>query len=74
MSFIDSDTFSIIVDISFHSQSVERSVQLVSEASRICYGFDGRLNAILAKVTSRKMRPIFTFKGACFQNSDTFDL
>ena len=62
LSFINFDTFPIFADILFHSQSVKRSVKLVSEASHICYGFDSRHKAILAKVTSRKIRPMFASK------------
>ena len=62
VSFTDSD------------KSMERSVKLVSEASHICYGFDGRHKAKTAKITSRKMRPMFASKGGYFQNYDTLIL
>jgi len=58
-------------DLPAHSQSVERGVKLVTEASHGHYGYDNRHKAILAKITSRKMRPMFTSKGSYSQAYDS---
>jgi len=51
-----------------HSQSVERSVQLVSTASRQFYGEESRHRSILCKLLSRELRPVFQSKGS-YQSS-----
>ena len=43
-----------IIDLPSHSQSVERCVKLISEASNYVYGFENRHKSILAKVFSRQ--------------------
>lgn len=55
-----------------HSQSVERSVKLVSEASKSCYGQENRHKSILVKILSRKHRPNFMSKGHYTQTYDSF--
>lgn len=57
-------------DFPSHSQSVERSVKLVSSASQQVYGFESRHASILTKVSSRKMRPSFTSKSYYSQSYD----
>lgn len=52
-----------ITDLPSHSQSVERSVKLVSEASHYVYGFENRHSSIRTKLVSRKMRKSFVSKG-----------
>ena len=47
-----------------HSQSVERAVKLVSEASAHVYGTEGRHRHILVRLKSRKARPSFGSKGS----------
>ena len=59
-----------IIDLPSHSQSVERCVKLVSEASHYVYGFENRHKSILAKVFSGKKRPEFTSKGYYCQDYD----
>lgn len=62
-SYMNTNTKPDIADLPSHSQSVERSVKLVTEASHTVYGFDARHKSIVAKVLSRKMRPAFMSKG-----------
>ncbi len=50
-------------NLPIHSQSVERSVKLVTEASENFVGYESRHRAILTKVLSRKCRPSFESKG-----------
>ena len=52
-----------INDLPYHSKSVERNAKLVSEASRISYGFESRHKGIIAKALSRNLRPSFSSKG-----------
>jgi len=54
-----------------HSQSVERSVKLVSEACKNKYGFDGRHSSILTKMASRIRRPNFESKGYYCQDYES---
>jgi hypothetical protein len=70
-SFMDTNTKPDIPDLPSHSQSVERSVKLVTEASHTVYGFDTRHRSILSKVLSRKMRPAFMSKGHYSQSYDS---
>ena len=51
-----------------HSQSVERAVKLVSEASECVYGAEERHRHILVKLASRKARPSFESKGSYVAN------
>ena len=51
-----------------HSQSVERAVKLVSEASQCVYGQARRHQHILGKVKSRKLRKSFSSKGYYEEN------
>ena len=46
-----------IAEFPSHTQSVERAVKLVTEASTIVYSFDNRHKTILTKILSRKLRP-----------------
>jgi len=62
-SCIDNNVKPDIPDLPSHAQSVERSVKLVSEASRTSYGFESRHKTIVAKILSRNMRPSFSSKG-----------
>ncbi len=50
-------------NLPIHSQSVERAVKLVTEASEKFVGYESRHRAILTKVLSRKCRPNFESKG-----------
>ena len=54
-----------------HSQSVERSLKLVTEASQSYYGFENRHKSIMAKNTRRKMHPKFASKGSYSQTHDS---
>ena len=58
-------------DLPPDSQSVERSVKLVTEASHSYYGFDNGHKSIMAKITSRKMRPKFASKSSYSQTYDS---
>ena len=58
-------------DFPSHSQSVERSVKLVAEALHSYYGFDQRHKSIMAKITSRKMRPMLASKSSYSQTYDS---
>ena len=49
-------------DLPSHSQSVKRSVKIVTEALHSYYGFDNRQKTIMAKITSRKMLVILCYK------------
>ena len=53
-----------------HSQSVERSMKLVSKASRTVYGLDNRHKSILTKMLGREKRPTFESKGSYKQDYD----
>ena len=58
-----------IPNLPSHSQSVERSLRLVSEASHVSYGLESRHKTI-AKVLGRNMQPSFLSKGYyqhCFE-------
>ena len=58
-------------DLPSYSQSVEGSVKLVTEASHSYNEFDNSYKSIAAKITSRKMRPMFASKSSY---SKTYDL
>jgi desulfoferrodoxin (superoxide reductase-like protein) len=60
---IDNNVKPEIPDFPSHSQSVERAVKLVSEASQYVYGFENRHSCILTKLLSRKMRKPYISKG-----------
>ena len=70
ISKISSEEKLEIPDLPSHSQSVERSVKLVSEASNCVYGFESRHRHILAKNLSRKHRKSFISKGYYTQSYD----
>ena len=53
-----------------HSQSVERCVKLVSDASHQVYGLEARHRHINATVLSRKVRPTFESKSSYVQVFD----
>ena len=59
-----------IPDMPSHSQSVERSVKLVSDASHTVFGYENRQKSILAKLLSRKMRQKFISNGHYHQTYD----
>ena len=69
-SCLNNDLKPDIPNLSSHSQSVERSVKLVLEASYTSYGLESRHNIIVAKVLGRNMRPSFSSKSYyqhCFE-------
>ena len=69
-SCLNNDLKSDIPSLPSHSQSVERSVKLVSEASHVTYGLESRHKTIVAKVLGRSMRPSFLSKSYyqhCFE-------
>ena len=68
LNFIEHKTKPDLPSLPSHSQSVERSVKLVSEASKTVYGFDNRHRSILTKVLGRKLRPSFMSKGHYYEN------
>ena len=49
-------------DLPSHSQAMERTVKLTTEASQTVYGFEARHQHI-AKVLSQKLRTAFLSKG-----------
>ena len=58
-------------DLPSHSQSVERSVKLVTEASGRVFGFERRHNYISTVVLCRRARPMFNNKATyieCFES------
>ena len=69
-SCLNNDLKPDIPSLPSHSQSVERSVKLVSEASHVSYDLESRHKIIAVKVLGRNMRPSFSFKGYyqhCFE-------
>ena len=58
-------------DFSSHSQSVERAVKLVMEASQSVYVFEARHQHILAKVLCQQLRPGFSSKGSYMELFDS---
>ena len=69
-TFIKSKIKPNIQDLPSHSQSVERCIKLVSEASNTVYGFEARHKSILTKLFSRKIRESFMSKGYYSQSYD----
>ncbi|HKU33678.1 MAG TPA: hypothetical protein VJR22_07525 [Candidatus Nitrosotalea sp.] len=69
-SFIDNNNIPDISDLPSHSQSVERSVKLVTEAAHTVYGFDNRHRCVMTKLLSRMNRPVFQSKGHYSQSYD----
>ena len=67
---IDNNVEPEIPDFPSHSQSVERAVKLVSEASQYVYGFENRHSCILTKLLSRKTRKPYVSKGHYFLSYD----
>ena len=70
--FITDKTVPNIAEFPSHTQSVERAVKLVTEASTIVYGFDNRHKTILTKILSRKLRPNFASKCSYNERYDTY--
>ena len=69
-SFINTASKPNIPDFPSHSQNVERSVKLVSEAAHTVYGDDNRHRSIVTKLMSRKHRPVFHCKAQYSQSYD----
>ena len=69
-SFVTGNVTPTIQDLPSHSQSVERSVKLISETSRVVCGTDRRHKSILTKILSRSLRPSFMSKGHYTQKYD----
>ena len=61
-SLTQKDSLCEIPDLPSHSQSVERSVKLLSDASHTVYSYKNRHKSILTKILSRKLRQNFSFK------------
>jgi hypothetical protein len=59
-------------DLPAHSQSVERAVKMVSEASHIVYGLEARHRHIVALAKCRQIRPHFVSKGSYSANYNDF--
>ena len=57
-------------DLPSHSQAMEWTVKLTTEASQTVYGFEARHQYITAKVLSQKLRTVFLSKGF---NMEQFD-
>ena len=71
--FIDKEEKPPLLNLPIHSQSVERAVKLVTEASECCFGLENRHKSILTKILSRALRPNFDSKGSYEQKfSDIF--
>ena len=51
-------------DLPSHSQAMEPTVKLTTEASQTVYGFEVRHQHITAKVLSQKLRTAFMSKGS----------
>ena len=62
-SLTQKDSLCEIPDLSSHSQSVELSVKLVSDASHTIYCYENRHKPILTKIFNRKLRQKFSSKG-----------
>ena len=62
----------IPLDLPSHSQSVERSVKLVTEASEQVYGFENRHKFIKSVVLSRKARSMFDNKSAYVESYSSY--
>lgn len=69
-NYLTNKTLPDLPTLPSHSQSVERSVRLVSEASKCVYGFDNRHKSIMTKIVSRKSRPKFSSNGFYVQMYD----
>ena len=72
LSFSKSEAEAEPLTFPSHSQSDERSVKLVSEASKVVYGFDNRHKTNLTKVQSRIVWPHFMSKWYYSKNYDDF--
>ena len=70
--FISNKTIPNIAEFPSHTQSVERAVKMVTEASTIVYGFDNRHRTILTKILSRKLRPNFASKCSYNEQYDSY--
>ena len=71
---LNNGTKLFLPDLPSHSQSVERAVELTSEASHAVYGLESRHKHILAKCHSRQMRPSFASKGSYSANYEEFGI
>ncbi len=70
--FLNNKAMARITEFPAHSQSVERAVKMVTEASTLVYGYDNRHATILTKIISRKLRPNFSSKGYYNENYDIY--
>ena len=57
-----------IAEFPTHSQSVERVVKMVTEASNIVYRYENRHKTLLTKITFRKLQSNFSSKGLYDKN------
>ena len=64
------DSWCETLDLPSHSQSVERSLKLVPDASNTVYSNESRHESILTKILSRKLRQKFSSKGHYHQTYD----
>ena len=69
-SLTQKDSLCEIPDLPSHSQGVEQSVKLVSDASHTIYGYENRHTPILTKILSRKPRQKFSSKGHYHETYD----
>ena len=58
-------------DFPSHSQAMERTVKLTTEASQTVNGFEARHQHITANVLSRKLRTAFLSKGSYREQFDS---
>lgn len=70
--FCNNGTTCHITNFPCHSQSVERAVKLVSEASKMVYGEENRHQVILTILRSRNLRPSFDSIGSYVNSYDDF--
>lgn len=69
-AFINDPTRVQLPDFPSHSQSVERSVKLVTMVSKLVYGLDRRHETIKAKIAASEIRPPFISKGHYSESYD----
>ena len=58
-------------DLPSHSQAMEWSVKLTTEASQTVYGFEARHQHITAKVLRQKLRTAFMSQGSYREQFDS---
>ena len=58
-------------DLPSHSQAMERTVKLTTEASQTVHGFEARHQLITAKVLSQKLTTAFLSKGSYREQFDS---